>query len=222
MAQDSQFDLTLNAPDFSGLYRGLDLAAQGEIRISGDIQQPELDLNFDIAKLNFDTLFTTKMLISKVKSSDQQNIRGNLALKLAQFKLGDAVQLTQLQLNAKGDENHQLNLRSHKPAALNVDLQGSLIAMPNAGKSILKTAKFPHTLIGQFNADKPLMSITSIKNSRQPFPHIVGITAVYRSVFRKPYRRRNGHLPFKLQQADLRFLKTISWRQYAAEFSFQS
>ncbi|MBF4102429.1 hypothetical protein INT80_04565 [Gallibacterium anatis] len=28
---DSQFDLTLNAPDFSGLYRGLDLAAQGEI-----------------------------------------------------------------------------------------------------------------------------------------------------------------------------------------------
>ncbi len=38
------------------VYRlGLDLAAQGEIRISGDIQQPELDLNLDV-QLN-DTLY---------------------------------------------------------------------------------------------------------------------------------------------------------------------
>ncbi len=46
------------------------------------------------------------------------------------------MQLTQLQLNAKGDEKIiSSNLRSQgKPAALNVDLQGSFDpAMPNAG-----------------------------------------------------------------------------------------
>ncbi|WIM84337.1 translocation/assembly module TamB domain-containing protein [Gallibacterium anatis] len=209
LAQDSQFDLTLNAPDFSGLYRGLDLAAQGEIRISGDIQQPELDLNLDIAKLKFDTLLLQNADIKGKIQSDQQNIRGNLALKLAQFKLGDAVQLTQLQLNAKGDEkNHQLNLRSQgKPAALNVDLQGNFDRNAERWQVNLKNGKID-TFIGQFNADKTInidylnqkqqatISAHCWNNSSLPLCFPQTFTAGV-----------SGHIPFKLQQADLRFLK---------------
>ncbi|OBW93626.1 hypothetical protein QV01_01635 [Gallibacterium genomosp. 3] len=209
LAKDSQFNLTVNAPNLTGLYKGLDVSAIGTAHITGDIQQPELDLDLTIPHLHIADLLLQKATIKGKVQSDQQNLRGHLDLNLAQFKYGESVQLSQIDLKASGNEHqHTLQLRSNgKPASIDLDLQGRFDRDKQTWQGELSNTQL-NTLIGKFNANKTIkinylnqeklakVSAHCWQNNSLPLCFPQEFTAGI-----------EGHIPFKLQQANLTFLK---------------
>ena len=209
LAQESQFQLTVDAPNFSGLYKGLDLAAKGNIHITGDIQRPHLDVDLTVPHLKSSDLLLQQAKIAGKIQSDQQNIRGQLELKLNQLKYADSVQLSQIALNANGDEQqHQLKIRSQgKPVALNLDLQGAFDRHAQTWQAQLTQSQI-HTLIGNFIANQPIQINYADKEQQAKISAHCWKHQSLPLCFPQPFTVGvEGHIPFKLQNANLAFLR---------------
>ncbi|OBX08263.1 hypothetical protein QV09_09790 [Gallibacterium salpingitidis] len=209
LAKDSQFNLTINAPNLTGLYKGLDAAAKGTAHITGDIQQPELDLDLTIPHLRFADLLLQKAAIKGKIQSDQQNLRGNLDLALNQFKYGESVQLSQIDIKANGDEHqHKLQVRSQgKPASIDLDLQGNFDRAAQTWQGQLTNTQLD-TLIGKFTADKAIKINYLHKDTQAKISAHCWQNNSLPLCFPQQFTAgADGHIPFKLQHANLAFLK---------------
>ncbi|MFC0322651.1 translocation/assembly module TamB domain-containing protein [Gallibacterium melopsittaci] len=209
LGKESLFNLTVDAPNLAGLYKGLDISAKGTAQITGDIQQPELDLDLTIPHLKLADLLLQKLVLNGKVQSDQQNIRGHLNLALNQLKYGENVQIAQLDLIAKGDEKqHSLSLRSQgKPAALNFNLTGHFDRTNQIWSGELDNTQLD-TLIGKFNANKVIkIDYQNIDQQAKISAHCWQHTSLPLCFPQQLVVGHNGHIPFKLEKANLDFLK---------------
>lgn len=124
LSQESDFNLQLDAPNLTGLLPDLSANLQGNVKIKGNIAEPEVAINLQGKNIHFQQMNLADISLNSQISSEQQ-IQGLVNLNLAGFNF-DQVALKSLQLSLAGNEQqHQLQLRSTgQPVALNLDLTG--------------------------------------------------------------------------------------------------
>ncbi|MFC0309584.1 translocation/assembly module TamB domain-containing protein [Gallibacterium trehalosifermentans] len=211
LGKESLFNLTIDAPNLAGFYKGLEASGKGTAQITGDIQHPEIDVDLTVPHLKVANVLLQKLNVKSKIQSDQQNIRGNLDLDIAQFKYGENVQLKQISLKAKGDEKqHTLSLYSQgKPVAFNTDLQGHFDRPTQVWQGEFNNTQF-NTLIGKFNTNK-VINVNYKHNEQQATisSHCWQHDSLPLCFPQQFTTGINGHIPFKLEKANLDFLKHI-------------
>lgn len=124
LGKQSDFHADIQAPNLRGLVPNLSAALNGKIQLSGDISQPNLDLDLTASNVAYQQL-KLQHLTAKGKITTDKQIQGNLELALQQFSQGD-LNIQTATLQAAGSEaNHQLKLSANgQPAGVNLQLFG--------------------------------------------------------------------------------------------------
>ncbi|MGY4676580.1 autotransporter assembly complex protein TamB [Pasteurella sp. P03HT] len=124
IGQESELNLAINAPDLRGLVPNLAASLQGNVKLTGNISQPALDVDLTGERIQFNDLNLNNITLKGHTDLSNQS-QGELTLQLDKFNYGD-VKLDQAMLRLQGNEPaHQLTLTSQgSPIAPKLNIQG--------------------------------------------------------------------------------------------------
>ncbi|QIW16147.1 tubulin-binding protein [Pasteurellaceae bacterium RH1A] len=124
LGDKSDFQADIKAPNLAGLVPNLKASANGLIKLSGKVTEPNLDLDLTASNVSYDDL-KLQNLTAKGKITTQKEILGDLEIGLKQFSLGE-IKIEQANLTASGGEkNHTLKLTSKgQPVGANLQISG--------------------------------------------------------------------------------------------------
>ena len=120
----SDFSADIKAPNLQGLLPKLTASANGNLKLTGKVTEPDLDLDLNVSNLGYDQLKISG-LSAKGKVMTEKSVRGDLNIGLKQFAYGD-INVENAALTANGSEaNHSLKLSSKgNPVGANLQLSG--------------------------------------------------------------------------------------------------
>lgn len=154
LSDKSDFAAQINAPNLSGLLPKLAANIQGNVKLTGKVAEPNLDLDLVAKSLSYDQL-NLKNLVAKGKVTTEKTIQGNLAINLAQLVYGD-VQVENASLVANGsEENHSLKLNAKgNPIGASLQLSGKFDRLQQVWKGQLSQVAIDSTDFGSFKTNQ--------------------------------------------------------------------
>ncbi|MBU9827108.1 autotransporter assembly complex protein TamB [Rahnella perminowiae] len=146
-------DAKVDAPHLDGALPGLGGVVKGMLQLRGDLKAPKLLADLTATGLKWQALTVRRVDIKgDVSSTDQ--IQGNLAVRVQQLKQ-DALDITDINLDAKGDEKkHELTLKVEgKPVSGHLALNGSFDRATEEWKGSITNTLFD-TPVGQWRLNR--------------------------------------------------------------------
>ncbi|MDO4698120.1 MAG: translocation/assembly module TamB domain-containing protein [Pasteurellaceae bacterium] len=155
LGEQSDFWANIDAPNLQGLVPKLNASAKGKVRLLGNIQQPELDLDLVANNIRYDQV-QLQHLTAKGKITTAEQIVGDLVLSLRQFKQGD-IQIDNANLKASGSEQEHLLIVQAKgePVGANLQISGTFDRLQQRWQGQLSQVMI-QSPVGEWKADKPI------------------------------------------------------------------
>lgn len=154
LSDQSDFSAQINAPNLTGLLPKLAANIQGNIKLSGKVAEPNLDVDLTAKSLSYDQL-SLKNLVAKGKVNTEKTIQGNLDVSLAQLAYGD-VMVENADLAVSGSEaNHNLKLSAKgNPIGANLQLSGKFDRLQQVWRGQLSQVAIESKDFGSFKTNQ--------------------------------------------------------------------
>ena len=208
LGDKSDFNAQIKAPNLQGLVPNLKAEMNGNVKLSGKIAEPNVDLDLVAKNVSFDAM-KLQSLTAKGQVKTEKNIQGDVNLDLRQFSYND-IKLDQAQLAVKGSEaNHQLQLTSKgNPVGANLQISGKFDRLQETWSGQLTQAQIQTTDYGNFHADKPVAityqnKLVSANISAHCWQHNQ-LNLCFPTAFTAG---QEGKVPFELRRFDLAFVQ---------------
>lgn len=210
LSAQSDFNLNIQAPNLTGLWADLSGAAQGTLKLSGNISAPNLQADLAIPHFRFQELNLTNASLKGMVNSDPL-IKGNLALVVNALNYGDQAKLTDIKLIATGDEkNHQLSLSSKgEPAAANLQLHGAFNRSNGQWTGAISDLKVSSP-VGAFSTNKAIsINYDNTKVQAQIGAHCWLNTNIELCFPENFTAGANGAVPFDIKRINLQLVNDL-------------
>lgn len=208
--KNSDFKLDVNAPNLKGLLPNLTASLNGKAMLSGNISEPNLDLDLTGNSIQFQDLHLNKMTAKgKVTSSGQ--VQGDLNLALNGFSYGENLKLQSATLTASGNEkNHKLQLRSQgEPVAANLDLTGNFDRTSQMWKGVISQTTIKSSF-GEFKNNQINVSYDNKAINANISAHCWTNPEIELCFPQAFNAGKNGEIPFDLKKFDLNFVNKLA------------
>ncbi|MGL4861170.1 MAG: autotransporter assembly complex protein TamB, partial [Enterobacteriaceae bacterium] len=145
-----KLDLQLDAPQLQGTLPGLAGSVQGQIKLRGQLSEPELNMQLTADKLRWQQLQINSAKVDALLHSRKQ-LQGKATVEL-QGMTQPGLELDNVALTLQGDESrHQLALTlKGKPVAGEVRLQGQFDRQKQSWRGVLSDSRFS-TPVGEWS-----------------------------------------------------------------------
>ena len=213
ISRQSDFNLTINAPDLRGLLPDLSASLTGKVNLAGDIDKPDVNLELHGNKIQFQDLRLNK-LFAKGKVNVAEQIQGRVDLELTEFNYGD-IHLSRADLWLTGrEENHQLHLRAKgEPVAAVFNLYGNFD----------RTSQTWQGILNQIDIKSPIGNLTNDKNIQVNYDNKQLLATVSAHCWHNPdvdlcfpqtFRvGRTGEIPFEIKGLQLDLVNKLTERK---------
>ncbi|WP_018651890.1 autotransporter assembly complex protein TamB [Actinobacillus capsulatus] len=154
LSDKSDFSAQINAPNLTGLLPKLAANIQGNVKLTGKVAEPNLDLDLTAKSLSYDQL-NLQNLIAKGKVTTEKTIQGNVDISLAQLAYGD-VKVENASLVASGNEaNHSLKLNAKgNPIGADLQLSGKFDRLQQVWRGQLSQVAIDSKEFGLFKTNQ--------------------------------------------------------------------
>ncbi|WP_150538803.1 autotransporter assembly complex protein TamB [Actinobacillus vicugnae] len=210
LGDKSDFAAQIHAPNLSGLLPKLAANIEGNLKLTGKIAEPNLDLDLTANTLNYDQL-NLKNLIAKGKITTEKTIQGNLNIHLAQLAYGD-VKVENANLVARGNEaNHNLKLNAKgSPVGANLQLSGKFDRLQQVWHGQLSQVEIDAKEFGLFKINRAVNVNYDNKQINANISAHCWNNPKINLCFPQTFNAgQEGKVPFEIKQFDLAALKTF-------------
>ncbi|MDD0823038.1 translocation/assembly module TamB [Mannheimia sp. AT1] len=154
LGEKSDFYADIKAPNLQGLVPNLKANINGNVKLSGKVVEPNIDLDLTAANVSYDQL-KLQNLTAKGVITTEKSIQGDLELGLRQFSYND-IKIDSATLIAKGnEENHTLKLTSKgNPVGADLQISGKFNRLQEVWEGQLSQVAIQSTDFGKFQTDK--------------------------------------------------------------------
>ncbi|AHG73191.1 ChvD family ATP-binding cassette protein [Mannheimia sp. USDA-ARS-USMARC-1261] len=154
LGEKSDFYADIKAPNLQGLVPNLKASVNGNVKLSGKIAEPNVDLDLAASNVSYEQ-FKLQHLTAKGKITTEQTIQGDVELGLRQFAYND-IKVESATLLAKGNEaNHSLKLTSKgNPVGGDLQISGKFDRLQQIWEGQLSQVAIQSTEFGRFQTDK--------------------------------------------------------------------
>ncbi|AWX14863.1 hypothetical protein CEP48_01155 [Mergibacter septicus] len=209
LGKNSDFLAKINAPNLTGLIPHLTATLNGTLKLQGQLFNPILIADLQGNNLRFQQFSLQNFHLTSDINHQQNQIAGKLDLQANNFLYGNTLNLSQIKLQAQGNEQQHsltLNLKG-SPISLNLDLQGRFDQPQQRWQGKLLNANLT-TPVGLFNNNQ-IIDLTY--NNQQQLTTISAHCWKNQSLplcFPQPLiLGQEGKIEFISQNANLHFLQ---------------
>lgn len=208
LSDKSDFSADIKAPNLQGLAPKLAASINGNVKLTGKITEPNLDLDLTANNVSYDQ-YKLNHLSAKGKVTTEKAIQGNIELGVNQFAFGD-IKVESANLVASGSEaNHTLKLTSKgNPVGANLQISGKFDRLQQVWSGQLSDVAIQTTDFGTFKNDH---SVSVNYNNKQINANIGAhcwSNPKINLCFPKAFNAgQEGNVPFEIRRFDLAMLK---------------
>lgn len=154
LGEKSDFYADINAPNLQGLLPNLKANIQGNVKLSGKVAEPNIDLDLTTANVSYENI-KLQNLTAKGVITTEKTIQGDVEIGLRQFMYDD-IKIDSATLVAKGNEaNHTLKLTSKgNPVGADLQVSGKFDRLQQLWDGQLSQVAIQSTDFGKFQTDK--------------------------------------------------------------------
>ncbi|WP_373766514.1 translocation/assembly module TamB domain-containing protein [Glaesserella sp.] len=203
----SDFTAEINAPNLQGLMPSLQASVNGKVKLSGNINQPDLDLDLTANHVGYQEL-ALQHLTAKGKITTEKQIQGNLEIDLNQLNYGD-VHLQHANLVASGSEaNHTVKLTSKgEPVGADLQLSGTFNRAQQTWKGQLSNVSV-QSPVGEWKNDKTVQLTYLHSQTKAEISAHCWANPKLNVCFPQTFSAgKEGHVPFEIRQFDLAMIQ---------------
>ena len=210
LSEKSDFQFNINAPNLRGLWQDLSGSLIGSGQLSGKLNAPKLQAELNAKALHFaDFNLANANLLADLQSEPQ--IRGKLNLKGDGVRVGESVNIRNLELTANGDEqNHQLILRSQgEPVAANLQINGKFDRPSNRWQGNLSGVNIDTKWLGALQPNQAISITFDGAQSAQIAAHCWRSRDVDLCFPQAFNVGQNGDVPFEIKRVNLELVNRL-------------
>lgn len=210
LGDKSDFSAQINAPNLTGLLPKLAANIQGNVKLTGKVAEPNLDLDLTAKSLSYDQL-NLQNLIAKGKVTTEKTIQGNVDINLAHLAYGD-VKVENASLVASGNEaNHNVKFSAKgNPVGANVQLSGKFDRLQQVWQGQLSQIAVESKEFGSFKTNQAVNVSYDNKqinaNVSAHCWHNLKINLCFPQAFNAG---QEGKVPFEIKQFNLATIQEV-------------
>ncbi|WP_080686604.1 autotransporter assembly complex protein TamB [Mannheimia granulomatis] len=154
LGEKSDFYADIKAPNLQGLVPNLKAGISGNVKLSGQVSQPNMDVDLVASNVSYDQ-FKLQHLTAKGKITTEKTIQGDVELGLRQFAYND-IKVESATVLAQGNEaNHTLKLTSKgNPVGADLQISGKFDRLQQIWEGQLSQVAIQSKDFGKFQTDK--------------------------------------------------------------------